>query len=244
MTIQFDKDGFALEDGTITVYIADQKGIYSHTDSEFVSVGTGLSAGAYLDTPPEAKSGFAIVRTSTGWEYKPDHRGETVYSTIDQSTVEITELGDYPENTTPLKPACDCHVWDGEKWVLDKTKANERKTNQQASIWEQIKAKRYTVTHGGVYVDSVKKWFHSDEPSRIQYLSIQQLESMPENLNWKTMDNSFVVMTKELLSTVILQIIAQEQAAFASAEKHRLAMLASDEALNYDFSSGWSAIYE
>ncbi len=120
MTIQFDKDGFALDSGEITVYITDEQGIYSHADTEFISVGTGLSAGAYFDAPPEAKSGFAIVRIENGWAYQSDHRGETVYSTIDQSAVEITELGDYPENTTTQQPDCDCHIWDGkaQKWIL------------------------------------------------------------------------------------------------------------------------------
>ncbi|MGR6981219.1 hypothetical protein ACUHGC_07415 [Testudinibacter sp. P27/CKL/0425] len=126
MTIKFDKDGFALESGNATVYLTDSNGLYSHTDTEFVQVGTGLSAGAYLDAPPEAKRGFAIVRAENGWEYQPDHRGETVYSTIDQSAVQISELGDYPENTTTQKPECDCHTWDGkaQKWVLsDELKA-------------------------------------------------------------------------------------------------------------------------
>ncbi|TNG92989.1 hypothetical protein FHQ28_01545 [Pasteurellaceae bacterium USgator11] len=137
MTVTFDNDGFALNEAEITVYITDSNSIYSHSDTEFVQIGTGLSAGAYLDAPPEPKDGFAIVRTENGWAYQPDHRGETVYSTIDQSMVEITELGDYPENTTTQKPECDCHVWDikAKTWVLsDELKAAKTETMRSALI--------------------------------------------------------------------------------------------------------------
>lgn len=136
MTVIFDAEGFALSDGDVTVYITDANGIYSHSDTEFVSIGTGLSAGAYLDTPPEPKSGFAIVRTESGWEYQHDHRGETVYSTIDQTATEITVLGDYPENTTLLKPDCDCHVWDAAQkaWVL----SDKLKTEKLAKVRSEL----------------------------------------------------------------------------------------------------------
>lgn len=40
------------------------------------------------------------------------------------------------------------------------------KKMNQTQIWEQIKQKRQAVTRGGVYVKSVKKWFHTDDSSR------------------------------------------------------------------------------
>jgi len=36
------------------------------------------------------------------WEYVPDHRGETVYSTENGRKVTISDIGEYPENTTTI----------------------------------------------------------------------------------------------------------------------------------------------
>ncbi|KGQ66584.1 hypothetical protein IO49_04515 [Gallibacterium anatis] len=113
---------------------------------------------------------------------------------------------------------------------------------QQDVIWKRIKAERYKRTHSGVYIASVEKWFHTDEPSRQQYTFMRTLPVF-ETLNWKTMDGTFVEMDKTLLDKLSLEILKMEQANFANAEQHRLAMLASDDPENYDYSTGWSEIY-
>ncbi|STZ09336.1 Uncharacterised protein [Moraxella caprae] len=118
------------------------------------------------------------------------------------------------------------------------------KKQQQDSIWKAIKQKRHTITRGGVYVKSVKKWFHTDDSSRTQYLALQILPELPSELMWKTMDNSFVKLTKPLITELAMTILQAEQADFANAEKHRLAMLQAQNPLEYDYSKGWSAIYE
>lgn len=117
------------------------------------------------------------------------------------------------------------------------------KTQHQTQIWEAIKQKRHTVTRGGVYVKSVKKWFHTDDSSRTQYLALQILPELPSELMWKTMDNSFVKLDKPLLTELAMTILTAEQADFANAEKHRLAMLQADNPLDYDYSTGWSEYY-
>lgn len=113
---------------------------------------------------------------------------------------------------------------------------------RQKVVWERIKAERYKRTHSGVYVASVDKWFHTDEPSRQQYTFMRTLPVF-EALNWKTMDGTFIEMDKALLNTLSVTILQMEQANFANAEKHRLAMLASNEPENYDYSTGWIEIY-
>lgn len=131
------------------------------------------------------------------------------------------------------------HIWQDDDWVLGVEKAV-----LQDEVWEQIKQKRHAVTRGGVYVPSVKKWFHTDDSSRTQYLALQILPQLPADLMWKTMDNSFVKLTKPLLTELAITILQSEQADFANAEKHRLAMLQADNPLEYDYSKGWTAIYE
>lgn len=118
------------------------------------------------------------------------------------------------------------------------------KQTNQAQIWEKIKQKRYTVTRGGVYVKSVDKWFHTDDSSRTQYLALQILPSLPPDLAWKTMDNSFVKMDKALLTELAITILQNEQVDFANAERHRVAMLQAEKPLDYDYSEGWTQTYE
>lgn len=118
------------------------------------------------------------------------------------------------------------------------------KKQQQAQIWEAIKQKRHTVTRGGVYVKSVGKWFHTDDNSRTQYLALQILPELPADLMWKTMDNSFVKLTKPLLTELAMTILQAEQADFANAERHRVAMMEANNPFDYDFSSGWSDTYD
>lgn len=118
------------------------------------------------------------------------------------------------------------------------------KKQHQSQIWEAIKQKRHTITRGGVYVKSVKKWFHTDDSSRTQYLALQILPELPSELMWKTMDNSFVKLDKPLLTELAMTILSNEQADFVNAERHRMAMLQADNPLEYDYSDGWSEIYD
>ena len=117
------------------------------------------------------------------------------------------------------------------------------KSELQAQVWEAIKQKRHTVTRGGVYLKSVDKWFHSDESSRTQYLAMQIMPKLPDDLMWKTMDGSFIRLTKEILMQVAMTMMTQEQSDFANAERHRQLMLKVENPLEYDYSSGWSAVY-
>ena len=145
-------------------------------------------------------------------------------------------------SVTPPCPS-DLHTWDGKAWVLDKAAAQARKTAQQEEMWTRIKQKRHDNLRGGVYVKSIGKWLHSDDESRAQYTFMRTMPQLPEKMVWKTMDNTFVPMTKALLDELSLQLLADEQADFANAERHRAAMLKADNPLDYDYSGGWTANY-
>ncbi|MFU2059815.1 DUF4376 domain-containing protein [Avibacterium volantium] len=134
------------------------------------------------------------------------------------------------------------HIWNGDEWVIDEAKQAELLASQQAQVWEQIKQKRYQNCRSGVYVKSVDKWFHSDDASRQQYTFMRTLPDFPVT-RWKTMDNSFVEITKALLNELSLALFAHEQADFANAERHRAAMLAAENPLDYDYSTGWQEVY-
>ncbi|HCO2561507.1 TPA: tail fiber assembly protein [Escherichia coli] len=108
--------------GDVTVFNYDSKTReYLSTSTEYLAVGVGIPACSCLDAPVTHKAGYAICRTAdfNSWEYVPDHRGETVYSTETRESKQIVLLGDYPENTTTIAPLTPYDKWDGEKWVTD-----------------------------------------------------------------------------------------------------------------------------
>lgn len=111
-----------------------------------------------------------------------------------------------------------------------------------AQVWERIKAERDRRKAGGVKVGV--KWFHSDDGSRIQQMGLVMMgASIPANLQWKTMDGSFITMTQTLASQVFQAVAASDQTIFTVAETHRVAMEASADPASYDYSGGWPKIY-
>ena len=150
-------------------------------------------------------------------------------------------------SVTPPRPSA-LHTWDAAKkaWVLDKAAAQAHKAAQQEEMWTRIKAKREEQRYGGAYIPALKKWLQSDEPSRTQYLQLQLLEAkglFKQPVRWKTMDNSFIGLDAAAVTAIALQIMDNEQADFANAERHRAAMLKADNPLDYDYSGGWTANY-
>ena len=139
---------------------------------------------------------------------------------------------------------CSSSTWDGEQWHIDPECAAKLKAEQQEEVWERIKAKRYDNLRHGVFVKSVGKWFQTDDASRTQYLALAVMPRLPEKLPWKTMDNSFVNMTKALLGELMEQMLVDEQADFANAERHKAAMLKVEHPLEYDYSDGWTANFD
>ena len=142
------------------------------------------------------------------------------------------------------QPPCPSSTWDGEQWHIDPECAARLKAEQQAEVWERIKAKRYDNLRHGVYIKSVGKWFQTDDASRTQYLALAVMPRLPEKLVWKTMDNSFVNMTKALLGELMEQMLIDEQADFANAERHKAAMEKAEHPLEYDYSDGWTANFD
>lgn len=110
-------------------------------------------------------------------------------------------------------------------------------------IWTQIQTKRDHLTNTGGY-KVADKWFHSDPKSRSQQLNLGLLgDNLPKDLNWKTMDGSFVSMTPALVQQVLAAAAISDQAIFTAAEVHKAAMEASENPAAYDFSTGWPEVF-
>ena len=212
-----------------------------------------IPAGCVETAPPETgKNQTAQWQAdSQTWRIIPDYRGQTAYRTnIGQhdgiAADTVTEPGELPEGLTIEPPPSSLHTWDGKAWVLDAETAAALKQAQQEEMWTRIKAKREEQRYGGAYIPALKKWLQSDEPSRTQYLQLQLLEAkglFKQPVRWKTMDNSFIGLDAAAVTAIALQIMDNEQADFANAERHRAAMLKADNPLDYDYSGGWTANY-
>lgn len=210
-----------------------------------------LPAGCVDTQPPETRAGFAArwLPERAEWQYLPDHRGKTAYRTDDGAKVQVEQVGELPAELT-FTPRENVHqTWDAKAkaWVLPPDVAARLKAEQQDEMWERIKAKRYDNLRHGVYIKSVGKWFQTDDATRLQYLALA-LESVTggfkKPINWKTMDNSFLQLTPDLLREIMQTMHDNEQADFANAEKHKAAMLKAENPLEYDYSGGWTDNYE
>lgn len=108
--------------------------------------------------------------------------------------------------------------------------------------WAEIKVERDRRKFNGVKVAG--SWFHSDDSSRIQQIGLVMMGAgMPPGIMWKTMSDSFVLMTPALAMQIFQATGAQDMAIFAKAEFHRTAMIASPNPTTYDYSTGWPATF-
>ena len=185
------------------------------------------------DTPPEG----AVALTAA------EHEALVV----GQCTGQIVMPGKDGKPVLADPAPCPSSTWDGEQWHIDPECAARLKAEQQDEMWERIKAKRYDNLRHGVYIKSVGKWFQTDDATRLQYLALA-LESVTggfkKPINWKTMDNSFLMLTPELLREIMQTMHDDEEADFINAEKHKAAMLKAENPLKYDYSDGWTANFD
>ncbi|MEN4688826.1 hypothetical protein [Pantoea agglomerans] len=119
--VTLDKNGLAKSAGTITVYNFDAlTGEFTCSSNEFLAQSVGLPTNACITAPPVTEAGRVAIYQEGAWTSVADHRGKTVYLVTDGAAVVINVPGDYPADTTPLKPATAWDKWDGEKWVTDR----------------------------------------------------------------------------------------------------------------------------
>ena len=130
-----------------------------------------IPAGCIDTEPPAAKAGQAAKWDADAkkWQYIPDHRGQTAYRTDNGQPETVQSAGELPAGLTFSPRPSPCHVWDGKAWRADKQADAALKAGQQAEMWERIKARRHQATRSGVFVPSIGKWFHNDDPARQQY---------------------------------------------------------------------------
>lgn len=112
----------------------------------------------------------------------------------------------------------------------------------KARHWDAIKQERDRRTQQGGY-QVAGKWFHSDTFSRTQQMGLVMMGAgIPANLQWKTMDGSFVNMTQVLAGQVFAAAAASDAALFARAEQIKEAM--ESDPVNFILSAQpWPSVY-
>jgi hypothetical protein len=201
-----------------------------------------LPENATFEKPPPSGYREVPVRVGYAWEIRPDWRGAKLFSIHNGEEVQIKAIGQTPEDAeaTDQPRPDETHIWKKGRWVVDATRCAEVRSQRQTTMWKAIKAERDNRRQSGGYCVG-GKWFHSDQISRNQQLALA-MTAIPDNLQWKTMDGTFVAMTAELAQQILAAASANDQAIFAAAEMHKAAMLA--DPLSYDFSKGWPDRYE
>ncbi len=120
MSVEFDKDGFAVVPGEIRVYYYDRlTGEYSGWSDEYISEGVTIPGNSTITEPNEDKKGNAQVYVDGVWEYREDHRGETAYSTETMRSENIEYIGDVKKDYTLKAPSTIFDKWNGKEWVTD-----------------------------------------------------------------------------------------------------------------------------
>lgn len=145
--VTLDKNGLAKSAGTLTVYNFDAiSGEFTGSNDEYLAQGVGLPANACITAPPVTEAGRVAVYQDGAWTAVADHRGKTVYSVTDGAAVVINLPGDYPSDTTPLKPATAWDKWDGEKWVTDSAKKKAAATKEARERQAALIAEANSIT--------------------------------------------------------------------------------------------------
>ena len=117
-----DKNGLTISAGWAIIYNVDTKGEFSQATYQYLPVGVGLPAHAYLEAPKNVQDNQAIIHNGQQWTYPKDLRGTKIYSTETGAETTMQEVGEIPDGYTTLKPGSKFDKWDGKKWQLDKNK--------------------------------------------------------------------------------------------------------------------------
>ena len=133
-----DKNGLTITAGWAIVYNVDAKGEFLQATYQYLPIGVGLPANAYLDAPKSVKDNQAIIHNGQQWTYPKDLRGTIIYSTETGAEITMQEVGEIPDGYTALKPTSEFDSWNGEKWVLDTEKQHQHDVDIATSQKKQL----------------------------------------------------------------------------------------------------------
>lgn len=173
--VTLDKNGLAKSAGTLTVYNYDAvSGEFTGSNDEYLAQGVGLPANACITAPPAAEAGSVALYLNGSWQAIADHRGETVYSFNDGSAVLISAPGEYPADTTPIKPATAWDKWNGEKWVTDQAEEKAAAVKQAIERQAELIAEANSITQAWQTQLRLEMITESDKASLMEWMKYVQ----------------------------------------------------------------------
>ena len=135
-----DNSGLTISAGWTVIYHVDAKGEFLQATYQYLPIGVGLPANAYLEAPQSVKDNQAIIHDGQQWTYPKDLRGTKIYSIDTGGETILQEVGEIPDGFTELKPASEFDSWDGKKWQFDKNKQHQYEVNQALTKKNQFLA--------------------------------------------------------------------------------------------------------
>ena len=190
-------DGFASSDGWSLAHCIEQgTGEYLLTQDVWVSIGTSLPAGAFLDPPPDREQGKAIVRRDGSWVLVDDLRGKTAYNKLTRQPVFIDALGSLPDSLTLASPQSKFDIWSeaDNAWVKDEALEDAWLIQQAQSQLQSLMSEASQEI--SVLVDALDPAIISDPSDgdqvkliawktyRVELSKIDQQPSYPDTINW------------------------------------------------------------
>lgn len=175
---------------------------------------------------------------------------------INSVNLEYLELYPYEKTAAPTfnnlthylveeDPILISGIWT-QQWSVAAYSAEDlaiRIENKRKTIWERIKEIRDRKTQEGGYTTN-SKWFHSDTFSRTQQIGLVMMgANIPANLQWKTMDGTFITMTPTLAGEVFAAAAAQDTALFTHAETLKYQVDNAADPATVDITAGWPTVY-
>ncbi|MFQ0992451.1 tail fiber assembly protein [Gilliamella apicola] len=135
-----DNRGLTISAGWTVIYNVDAKGEFLQATYQYLPIGVGLPANAYLEAPQSVKDNQAIIHNGQQWTYPKDLRGTKIYSIETGGETILQEVGEIPDGFTELKPTSEFDSWDGKKWQFDKNKQHQYEVNQALTKKNQFLA--------------------------------------------------------------------------------------------------------
>ena len=177
------------------------------------------------------------LTTEEDFTLMPPPNLDHVWRWVDAEWIELLAINN------PNIPYDDKSIWDDElnQWVECPELSAYKHLEEQELMWDKIKERRLQAVTSGVYVESVDKWFHTDEVSVTTYSTIAGMIALDnyEPVQWKAMDNTWLLLTESLFKELQTAMSLKTNANYAVAEQHKAAMLLADDPLEYDYSTDW-----
>lgn len=150
---------------------------------------------------------------------------------------------------TPVKPS-PYHQWNGKAWEINQSDLQAVRESQKSAKRDQINRKRDEVCFGGIYIETLDKWFDTDETSFVKMIGAKSVmdddfangqQIKPEL--WICADNSIVQLGRDELALIIRSIKQNVSNMHAVAVQHKMQLEQAEKPADYDFSAGWGKTY-